>query len=152
MAVVSTKSTLFKSASDPLGAEPKPELARGRPIIVNGSITNAADDSSASKYLLAELPSDCILLPQTFFDVEDWGFAGIRVGTFDDNDALITQTKATENIIDPITEGDAFHAMPLWQVLGISADPGGVIGIYAHSVAGATGAGSMKFQIWYAYR
>jgi hypothetical protein len=152
MAVVSTKSTLFKSASDPLGAEPKPELARGRPIVANGSITNAADDTSASKYHLIDLPSDCILLPQTFFDVELWGFAGVRVGTFDDIDALISQTVATEAIIDPITEGDAFHAMPLWQTLGLSADPGGVIGLYAHAAANATGAGSMKFQIWYAYR
>jgi hypothetical protein len=152
MPVVNLKSTVFKADSDPLGAEPKPELARGRPIVITGSMANGATDSAASKYLLGELPSDCILDTRTFFKVDLWGFADIRIGTFTDPAALVTQTKATEAIATPVDVGDAKHGMPLWQACGLAADPGGNIGIYAHAAAGATGAGSMKFEIHYRYR
>lgn len=153
MAVVTVKSTVFKQDSDPLGAEPKPELARGRPIVVTGSIANASTDSQNSKYLIAELPSDCILDTRTFLKVDTWGYADIRFGTFSDVAALISQTKATEAIATPVDVGDAKHGMPLWQACGLASDPGGNIGLYLHgSVAGPTGAGSCKFEIHYRHR
>lgn len=153
MPVVTEKSTLFKPASDPLGPEPKPELARGRPIVATGSMANLATDSIGSKYLLAEVPSDAILDTRTFFKVDTWGYADIRIGTFTDPVALVNQTKITEAIATPVDVGDAKHAMPLWQACGLAADPGGNIGIYAHgSVAAATGAGSMRFEIHYRHR
>lgn len=153
MPVVNLKSTVFKQDSDPLGAEPKPELARGRPIVVTGSIANGATDSQNSKYLLAELPSDCILDTRTFIQASTWGYADIRLGTFSDPAALISQTRATETIATPVDVADAKHGMPLWQACGLAADPGGVIGIYLHgSVAAPTGAGSSKFEIHYRYR
>ena len=153
MPVVNVKSTLFKPDSDPLGAEPKPELARGRPIVATGSVANAADDSQNSKYLVAELPSDCILDTRTFLKVDTWGYADIRFGTFTDPAALISQTRATEAIATPVDVADAKHGMPLWQACGMAADPGGVIGLYLHgNVAGPTGAGTCKFEIHYRYR
>ncbi len=153
MPVVNEKSTVFKPASDPLGAEPKPELARGRPIVVTGSMANLSTDSQLSKYLLAELPSDAILDTRTFFKVDTWGYADIRIGTFTDVAALVSVLKSAGAIVAPLTQGDARHGQPLWQALGLATDPGGVIGIYAHgSVAAPTGAGSMKFEIHYRHR
>lgn len=153
MAVVSEKSTLYKPASDPLGAEPKPELARGRPIVATGSVANLATDSIGSKYLLADLPSDAILDTRTFLKVDTWGYVDIRLGTFSDPVALVSQTRATEAIVTPVDVGDAKHGMPLWQACGLAADPGGTIGIYLHgSVAAAAGAGSSKFEIHYRHR
>lgn len=153
MAVVSEKSTAFKPASDPLGAEPKPELARGRPIVVTASMANLATDSIGSKYLLAELPSDAILDTRTFFKVDTWGYIDIRIGTFSDVAALVSQLRSAAAIVSPLTQGDARHGQPLWQALGLAADPGGTIGIYIHgSVAAAAGAGSTKFEIHYRHR
>lgn len=153
MAVVTEKSNLFKQPSDPLGAEPKPELARGRPIVATGLMTNLATDNTGSKYLLAEVPSDAILDTRTFFKVDTWGYADIRIGTFSDPAALVNQLKSLETIATPVDVGDAKHGMPLWQACGLAADPGGNIGIYAHgSVANATGAGSMRFEIHYRHR
>lgn len=153
MPVVNLKSTVFKQDSDPLGAEPKPELARGRPIVVTGSIANGATDSQNSKYLLCELPSDCILDTRTFFQASTWGYADIRIGTFSDPAALVSQTRAAETIVTPVDVADAKHGMPLWQACGLAADPGGIIGIYAHgSVAAPTGAGTAKFEFHYRYR
>lgn len=153
MPVVNEKSNLFKLASDPLGAEPKPELARGRPIKCTGVVSNLITDSIGSKYLLAELPSDAILEPDTFFKVDTWGYADIRIGTFSDPIALVNQTRLTAAIVTPIANGDARHGQPLWQALGLAADPGGYIGIYHHGlVAVPTVAGSSRFKISYLHR
>lgn len=153
MPVVNVKSTLFKADSDPLGAEPKPELARGRPIVATGSVANGATDSQLSKYLLAMLPSDCILGSHTYFKVDTWGYADIRIGTFDDVDALSSVLRSAAAIHSPVAQGDARHGQPLWQALGLAADPGGMIGLYLHgSEAAPTGAGSCKFEIHYRHR
>ena len=153
MPVVNEKSTVYKPASDPLGAEPKPELARGKPIVVTASVANLATDSLGSKYLLADLPSDAILDTRTFFKVDTWGYADIRIGTFSDPVALVNQTKISAAIAAPLAQGDARHGQPLWQALGLAADPGGTTGIYLHgSVAAAVAAGSCKFEIHYRHR
>ncbi len=151
MAVVNLKSNLF---GDYLAGidNPDPELARGRPIVATGSVENGATDSSLSTYKLASLPSNCILGDRTKFDVENWGFATVNIGTLTDVDALITIAKSSGNTVSPVVFGDAKHGKRLWEVLGLAADPGGVIDIYAHASAGATGAGSMPFQFEYFWR
>ncbi len=146
MAVVNEKSTIFRdelAGGDVIDAG----LAKGREFHATGSVSNAATDSAASTYKIADLPADAILSDRTFFDVQNDGFAQIQIGTLTDATALVNQTKATENIITPIVNGDANHGLPLWQVLGLSENPGGFIGIYKHAAAGATGAGSMPFRL-----
>lgn len=150
--VVNVKSSLFKPDADPLGAEPLPELARGRPIIAMGTVANGVGQLSGSRYHLANLPSDCILLPATFFKVDTWGFADIRIGTFSDPAALLSVLRSAAAIQQPIVNGDARHGQPLWQALGLAANPGGEIGLFYHAIATATGAGTSRFAIHYAYR
>lgn len=146
MPVTNKKSDLYRDYQ--LGeAFPDPVLTKGRAVYTTGSVANAADDSLGSSFLLCELPSDCLLHPDTSFDVEAWGFAQIVIGTKADTTALVNQTKATENIVTPIAFGDANHGNRLWEVLGLAADPGGYIALYAHAAANATGAGTMLFQI-----
>lgn len=153
MPVVNVKSSLYKPDSDPTGPEVKPELARGRPIKAVGSVANAASDSQNSKYLIGEFPSDCILEVDTFFKVDTWGYADIRIGTFTDPVALVNQLRSAAAVVLPIANGDARHGQPLWQALGMAADPGGVIGLYFHgNVAAPTGVGSSKFKVSYLYR
>lgn len=151
MAVEEIKSNLVKDRFDPNTKSPDPLEARGRPIYATGSVANAVDGSSGSTYHLCDLPSNCLMLPDTFFDVENWGYAQVVIGTLTDTDALVDQTKVTENIVTPIAQGDANHGKRLWEILGLAEDPGGMISLYGHSEAGATGAGSMPFQVAYLF-
>ena len=148
MPVVNKASTLVPRT---LGgaSSPDPHAIAGIVRVATGSVANAADDSNLSKYLLIDLPSNCYLHPDTFFDVENWGFAAIRIGTESDVDALVAVLKSAGARVDPVAKGDATHGKPLWEVLGLAADPGGYIALYAHAIANATGAGSMPFQIHY---
>lgn len=155
MAVVSGKSDLvtnYLAAHIADTAPPDPVRARGRPIYAIGTVTNAATDSNLSMYHLADLPADCILLEDTAFDVENWGFAQVVIGTKTDTDALLDVLKSAATTQRPVVFGDAKHGKELWEVLGLASNPGGVISIYAHAEAGATGAGNMPFQFVYAYR
>ncbi|MEX0306029.1 MAG: hypothetical protein AB3N12_01470 [Ruegeria sp.] len=151
MAIVEGTSDLIHKYLDFESVPPDPVQARGRLIVSTGTVENAADDSNASMYHLVDLPSDCILQPGTFFDVENDGFAQIVIGTKTDTDALIDQLQSVGNMITPIANGDANHGMRLWQVLGMAEDPGGMISLYKHAEADATGAGSMPFAIHYLY-
>ena len=151
MPVVKKKSDLFMDKIAEIPA-PDPARARGRLIVAAFTVANAADDLDGSSYLLASLPSDCILDSRTFFKVDDTGFAAIRIGTLSDPEALVAQLKSAEAVARPIADGDANHGLPLWEVLGLSADPGGVIDIYQHAIANATGAGTLKGAFHYCYR
>lgn len=144
--------TSFSDIATPTVAA-DPAKARGRPIKSVGNVSNLATDTQGSKYKLADLPSEAILQPGTFFKVDLWGYADIRIGTFTDPAALVSQLKSAGALVTPIAQGDARHGQPLWQALGLAADPGGLIGIWAHgSVANAAGAGSMRFALDYLHR
>lgn len=148
MPIVKKFSTLVPRASGGAGY-PDPHAVAGTIRVATGTVANASDDSNGSSYLLCDLPSNCYLHPDTFFDVENWGFAAIRIGTKTDVDALVAVLKSAGNRVDPVAKGDANHGKPLWETLGLAADPGGFIGLYAHAIADATGAGAMPFQIHY---
>lgn len=152
MAVVKLKSDLFPDG--PLSANaPDPAKARGRLIVATFSIANGAADSSGSTYKLASVPADALWDEATVFKVDGWGFAQVNIGTKDDIDALVTVTKATGPLVTPVAIGDAKHGLPIWQALGLPKAPdGGMIDIYAHASAAATGAGTMKGKIAYRFR
>lgn len=143
MPVVNKKANNFAADTDPA-------KARGRPIVVADTVTNAADDSALSTYLLAMLPSCAILDALTTFKADTWGFATLAIGTLTDTDALVSV--ARDAAIQPVTRNGAIHGQPLWQALGLSADPGGEIGLYAHGLVAPTGAGTMNFEIHYRHR
>ena len=126
-----------------------PAQARGRLIIATGTLTNAADDSTGSKYHLVDLPSSCILHFDTFFDVAADGVAQSVIGTETDTDALVDVLKSAGNLHSPIAKGDPNHGKRLWEVLGLAKDPCGNIGLWKHAEADAVAAGSMPFQIHY---
>ncbi|MDZ7919981.1 hypothetical protein [Rhodoferax sp.] len=130
-----------------------PAKQRGRPFAATGSVANGATDSIGSKYLICRVPSEAILDTRTFFKVDTWGFANIRIGTFTDPAALVSQTRALEAVATPVDVGDAKHGMPFWQACGMAADPGGEIAVYMHGlVADATAAGTCRFEVHYRHR
>lgn len=143
---------IVKGKSDLTTGEPDPAKHRGRPIVATFTVTNAATDSNTSSFHLCDLPSCAILDASTAFQVQNWGFADIRIGTQTDVDALVSVLKSAGNVVSPVVQFDAKHGKPLWEVLGLAADPGGNIGLYAHAVANATGAGSMMGEVHYRFR
>ena len=152
MPVVQVQSDLFRTQPLLGQATPDPARARGRSIIAQFSVSNLSTDSALSQDLLAELPSDCILGFSTWFKVDGWGFATVNIGTKSDIDALITVAKSAGTYVEPVTRGDANHGKYLWEELGLAADPGGTIAIYAQGPANATGAGVMTGEFHYRYR
>lgn len=151
MAVVNNTSDLIHDYLDDASVAADPVQARGRVIKSTGTVANATTDSNLSNYHLVDLPSDCMMDQDTFFKVDGWGFAQIVIGTLTDTTALVNQTKITAAIVSPFGQGDANHGKRLWEALGMAADPGGNISLYAHAVAAATGAGTMPFQAAYLY-
>lgn len=149
MAVVTRQSSLYRPDDNGLL---DPVDTAGRLIIKNGVVTNAADDSANSTFRICDLPSYCILHSLSGFDVAAWGFAQVRVGTLTDNDALLSVAKSAGAVARPVQFGDTRTGKPLWEVLGLTEDPGGVIPIFAHAIAAATAAGSMRFEIAYLVR
>lgn len=150
MAIVNTKSNI---AAAMIGAFPDPEQVRGKPVVCTGTVTNTATDSASSTYHLCDVPAEAILGHNTGFGVSGWGFADIRIGTLTDNDALVTVAKAAGATVFPITQFGATHGKRLWEVLGLAAPPkDGMISLYAHAIAAATGAGKMDFEIHYRWR
>lgn len=146
MPVRNTDSNLFRDVGAQgavLDAAPVKGLVRH----AIGTVANAADDSLGSKYRLARVPSDAIMHPETTFDVENWGFAQVVIGSETVTDQILDVARAAETSQSPFAWGDDNHGQRLWQVLGLASDPGGFIEIFAHAEANATGAGSMPFCI-----
>lgn len=151
MAVVNAKSSLI---GDYLAGidNPDPEIARGRPTMAQGTVANAATDNNLSKYKLISLPSNVILLERTAFQVQNWGFATVNIGTYSAPTALGTVLKSGGNVYSPVAVFDAGNLKRLWERLGLASDPGGLIDLYAHATADATGAGTMLFRFEYLFR
>jgi len=150
MPVVEPPSNLFHDYQG-TGLMPDPLLKAGRLIVATGNVTLTSTDLENSVYPLLDLPADCILHPQTYFDVTDLPLVAVRIGTFSDVDALVSQAQSDANIISPIAQGDANHDKRLWEVLGLASDPGGFIRLALHAIADTTGNGSMQFQVHYLY-
>jgi hypothetical protein len=153
MPIVEKTSNLIHAGFGSATPEPDPARARGRPIVAAGRVDNAADDSQNSKYHLVDLPADAIMDARTAMQVENWGFATVSIGTDSDVDAIISVAKSAGTVASPFTQFGAQFAKPLWEALGLSAPPdNGMISIYAHGPANATGAGHMLFEFHYRFR
>ncbi len=151
MSIVKGFSDLIVSGFDVV--EPDPARARGRLVIATGRVDNAAGDLDGSSYHLVDIPADAIFDAHTAFQVQNTGFAAIRIGTEDDIDALVSVAKSAGNVVSPVAQFDAKHGKPAWQALGLEARPAsGWISLYQHAIANATGAGHMLFEIHYRFR
>jgi hypothetical protein len=146
MAVVSKKSTLYRDEQAG-GAVPDALIVSGITRRAVGEIANAADDSNLSMYKICTIPSWAYFHPETIFDVENWGFAAVRIGTKTDVDALLSVATTAATTQSPITARAAASGDRVWETLGLSEDPAEMIDLYAHAIAGATGAGVMKFCV-----
>lgn len=149
MAQVKIKSSVFGAIVAGLYTDPNSTSRDGGIHRVQGTVSNAADDSAGSRYLLVQIPTSAILLPETKFDTESWGFAACQLGIDEDPDALYTGAPGASDVA-PIAQWGAKWNVPVWQQLGLTSDPLKTIDLVSIAAANATGAGSLKFDIVYA--
>lgn len=125
--------------------------ARGVKFSAEGKVANAATDLSGSTYTLAEIPSTAILDPDCTIDLQNWGFTIAKIGIDSDTDALLSV--ADTGVLADVSKftdlglfGTKWNK-PLWEQLGLAADPGGKIALKIFTEANAGGAGSAPFRI-----
>ena len=123
---------------------PDEHFLRGVRKTATLTVANAATDSAGSHYKLARVPSHALMDEATAFQVQNWGFATVQIGTSADPVALLNVAKSAANVQSPFAFGDARHGKRLWEILGLAADPGGEITIVATGPANADAAGTMK--------
>lgn len=153
MAVENLKSTIFGATVAGDYVAPDSAARDGHIRRIAGRVSNSAGANTGSKYLLCELPWSCILLSQTAFRTDNWGFAQAVIGTDEDPDGLLDAAKgasATGQL--PITIFGAKWNKPFWAQMGLAAMPakGAFARLYAVAEADATGAGTLDFDIQFA--
>lgn len=146
MPVENLKSTIIPQRHTD-APSPDPIMTAGIVRVATGQVDNAADATAGSAYHLIDLPSACIIDPSSFFVIDTWGFASVRIGTSDANDGLISVARSTGPVARPVADGDANFDKRLWEVLGLAEDPGGFVSLFAYGIAAATAAGSLKFRL-----
>lgn len=120
-------------------------------------IAIGAADSINSVYWLARIPSSARIKPQsTFYVGAIAGLTSLSIGV--DN---LKGTKVANALVSAVDvhSGGAFslvsaiaaanYAKELWQLLGLSSDPGGALDIYASVLAAPGAAGTLNGDIYW---
>ena len=167
MAVVNLKGSLVMTDIDATpGVLADPGQAGGNVRTWIETVEVGAADTSSSTYLMARLPSNCIILPAStvyWDDLTTTGAPTVDVGVFnmsgksdftDDPDALSNGhdvTSAGSGAM--ITQGASIssYGQPLWDhINGVTTDPKTDVDVKLKLVdAAVAGGGSMSVVIYY---
>jgi hypothetical protein len=121
------------------------------------SIAMANGDSINSIYKLGRIPSNAIILPiSNIYTTATTGLTSVSVGLDDRNGTALAT--ALVSAVD-MHAGGAFAAMSnvtvdkynkrAWDLLGLAADPGAELDVYAKLGAATTATGTMAAHIFY---
>lgn len=124
------------------------------------TIATAVADSANSTYIIGEVPADAILDPTspyyygaTGISDLDIGFAWPNGGTVIDKDNLVdgddVSTAGNQTLIGHGTLTAANSQKRVWELAGLSANPGGNLAIVATMNAGTAAAAEIQFFIRY---
>jgi len=151
MAIVTKKSSVYGSNAAGYTA-PNSSSRAGRITRVAGTVTCAATDNAKSTYLVCDVPSSAILLPESAIKTTGWGFAQAIVGVAAAATGLLNVTKATGGATGnkPITIFGAKWNKPIWQQLGLAEDPKMPLTLIVSTTTDATGAGQIDFDLVFA--
>lgn len=123
--------------------------------------TVAAAASANSLYRVQRLPANAVIHKGSNIEITDLASTGsptLDIGIFPDEFANVTADEdALNNGIDaatagvyPLVDSVADWGKPLWQIAGLSADPGGEIVITVKILDAATNTGGTgEMLIWY---
>lgn len=137
----------------------KPALAEGRSrVAVSGTIAVANGDSANSKHYLARIPSHAIILPHSILyhggitGLNDYDVGLELNGTLVDIDALADGLDLTaagnKNPTAALVVATGIGKQ-LWEVAGLTRDPGVVYDVIGTMKAAATAAANLEtFLFW----
>lgn len=170
MAVVTTKATAVTNADAATQTNNSQKIAGGRLRESVGTIEAVSGDSIASVYRLARVGSgvrisqimlSCDAITTCAGDVGVYDVAAVNGGAVVDADFFASaQSLATALVNTDVThEADAADAgsgfgladveKPLWQALGLSADPNKLYDIAVTLTAAAGSAGTVSMKVRY---
>lgn len=147
------KADTFGNVSAGAYAAPFASARDGRIHRTAGRVSALISDNTGSRFLIAQIPSSAIILPQSFIRTDNWAFAQAVIGTLAVPTGLLNVAKATGGATGNalVTIFGAKWAQPAWQQAGLAAAPvNPLMDIFAHAIADATVAGTIDFDIWYA--
>ena len=147
------KADTFGNVAAGAYAAPFASARDGRIHRTAGRVSALSTDNNGSRFLIAQIPTSAIILPQSFIRTDNWAFAQAVIGTIAVPTGLLNVARATGgatgNALSTIF--GAKWAQPAWQQAGLAAAPAvPLLDIFAHAIADATGAGTIDFDIWYA--
>lgn len=159
MAIVDNKSDVFdtRDATTNELSVVDPIRSRGFIRCALGSINNLAGDNDTSVYRLWRMPARGILLPLTKVDLQSWGYAAATLGLATPNGATLTEDGLLSSVTvsglsapsTPVTHGATDWTKPVWELAGLSADPGEYVDVIIGTAADAAGAGSATFEAYW---
>lgn len=133
-------------------ADPRIHMLTGNFAIANG-------DSIGSKLWLGKVPTDAVILAEsTIHHTAVTGVTDLDVGlkysVTDDPDILADGLTIAAAGTKSMTAAVSVANMSkrVWELLGLSSDPGGVADLYMTLNAAATAAGNVHAVCWYATR
>lgn len=121
---------------------------------INSLISIANGDSIASVLHIGEVPSDCIIDPNsTFRFTAITGLTDLDIGFENDTDALVdgddVATAGTQTLAGHGTLTTANSNKRAWELANLSSNPGGNLKVLATMNAAATAAGTLKVELSY---
>jgi len=124
----------------------------GRVRIAIDEIEVAAAYAATDRIFVAKLPSNAVLLPISTVYFDDLGTAPtLDFGDANDPNGLSTVIDASSAGSSSLLEavGVEDYGKRLWELLGHSSDPGGLIDLFFTVVGDITAAGTVKTVIYY---
>jgi len=151
MAIVNKKSSVYGTNATGYTA-PNSSSRAGRITRIVGSVSCEATDNAKSTYVVCDVASSAILLPESAIKTTGWGFAQAIVGVATATTGLLNVSKATGGASGnkPVTIFGAKWNKPIWEQLGLSADPNKPLTLIISTIADATGAGAIDFDLVFA--
>ena len=152
MAIEFKQSSIFGSTGTTGYTAPNGSSRNGRINRVAGIVANSLTALTGSRYLICQIPSSAIMLPESAIKTTGWGFAQATIGTPDLLTGLLDVAKATGGTTGnkPITIFGATWNKPIWQQLGLAADPGHPVDLVVSTATDATVAGQIDFDLVFA--
>jgi hypothetical protein len=120
---------------------------------IYSKISVANLDSATSKLYLGRIPSNARILPNsTLYNSAITGLTTLDVGFSGAVAALLAagdvSSAGTKSLVAAVAAGNLGRRA--WQHAGLTADPGGLLDVFATMNAGATAAGTLEAFLYFA--
>lgn len=167
MAEVHLKSTPVTNATATPRVINNPNIAGGNVRRAAGAITGSASDSIGSTYRYCRVPSNAVVKCVKYWSAASGATGQVAIGLYQtaENGGAVVDADLFGSGIDPgggaIAALDVTHEsgeytfaeslLPLWQVIGLSADPGREYDVTATVSEAIADAVSSKIEVEWVY-